>query len=107
MCYAKVNQQADRLAKGETVGALKLQQVADALRTDILDGVYEKRMLLPTEQLLCQRFHVSRQTVRQALSVLASEGMIERRQGSGSHILQTKEAPNTPRRTVAVITTYI
>lgn len=87
--------------------APKYQQVADALRADILDGVYQKRMLLPTEQLLCQRFHVSRQTVRQALSVLATEGMIERRQGSGSHILQSKEAANAPRRTVAVITTYI
>lgn len=87
--------------------APKYQQVADALRADILDGVYEKRMLLPTEQLLCQRFRVSRQTVRQALSVLASEGMIERRQGSGSHILQTRESLNAPRRTVAVITTYI
>lgn len=87
--------------------APKYQQVADALRADILDGVYQKRMLLPTEQLLCQRFSVSRQTVRQALSVLASEGMIERRQGSGSHILQTRETLNAPRRTVAVITTYI
>lgn len=87
--------------------APKYQQVADALRSDILDGVYQKRMLLPTEQLLCQRFSVSRQTVRQALSVLAAEGMIERRQGSGSHILQNKEPSNAPRRTVAVITTYI
>lgn len=87
--------------------AHKYKQVADALRADILDGVYQKRMLLPTEQLLCQRFNVSRQTVRQALSVLASEGMIERRQGSGSHILPVRENLNAPRRTVAVITTYI
>ena len=44
--------------------APKYQMVADSLRTDILDGVYQKRMLLPTEQLLCQQFQVSRQTVR-------------------------------------------
>ena len=36
--------------------APKYQMVADSLRTDILDGVYQKRMLLPTEQLLCQQF---------------------------------------------------
>ena len=54
--------------------APKYQQVADTLRADILDGVYQKRMLLPTEQLLCQQFQVSRQTVRQALAELVSEG---------------------------------
>ena len=51
---------------------------------------------LPTEQLLCQQFNVSRQTVRQALSLLASEGLIERRQGSGSHILPAPRSSNTP-----------
>ena len=87
--------------------APKYQMVADALRTDILDGVYQKRMLLPTEQLLCQQFQVSRQTVRQALALLASEGLIERRQGSGSHIRDLSKPAPMPRRSVAVVTTYI
>ena len=87
--------------------APKYQMVADALRADILDGVYQKRMLLPTEQLLCQQFQVSRQTVRQALSLLASEGLIERRQGSGSHIRDLSKPAPVPRRSIAVITTYI
>ena len=85
----------------------KYQMVADSLRTDILDGVYQKRMLLPTEQLLCQQFQVSRQTVRQALALLASEGLIERRQGSGSHIRDLSKPLPLPRRSVAVVTTYI
>ena len=87
--------------------APKYQQVADTLRADILDGVYQKRMLLPTEQLLCQQFQVSRQTVRQALAVLVSEGLIERRQGSGSHIRDLSKPAPLPRRSVAVVTTYI
>ncbi len=87
--------------------APKYQMVADSLRADILDGVYQKRMLLPTEQLLCQQFQVSRQTVRQALSLLASEGLIERRQGSGSHIRDLSKPPPLPRRSIAVVTTYI
>lgn len=33
-----------------------------------------------------QRYKVSRQTVRQALSVLEQEGLIEKRQGSGCYI---------------------
>ena len=82
----------------------KYQTVADTLRAAIQSGLYEDTMLLPTEQALCQQFQVSRQTVRQALSLLAAEGLIERRQGSGSHILDQ----GTPRRrTVAVVITYI
>lgn len=87
--------------------APKYQMVADTLRSDILDGMYQKRMLLPTEQLLCQQFQVSRQTVRQALALLASEGLIERRQGSGSHIRDLLKPAPMPRRSIAVITTYI
>lgn len=102
--YAKAGK---LLGKGDEIMPHKYRQVADTLRSDILDGVYQKRMLLPTEQVLCQQFGVSRQTVRQALSLLAAEGLIERRQGSGSHILQQKEPGSAPRRTVAVVTTYI
>ncbi len=40
---------------------------------------------LPTEAALCQMYHVSRQTVRKALSVLEEEHLIQKRQGSGSY----------------------
>ena len=36
--------------------------------------------------VLCIRYHVSRQTVRQALNLLTQEGLIEKRHGSGSYI---------------------
>lgn len=83
----------------------KYQSVADELRADIQKGTYEK--MLPTEQALCARFRVSRQTVRQALSLLESERLIERRQGSGSHIRRQKEPPAHRRFSIAVVTTYI
>lgn len=40
---------------------------------------------LPTEAALCRKYGVSRQTVRKALSVLESQHLIEKRQGSGSY----------------------
>lgn len=43
-------------------------------------GVYR----LPSEDSLAMQYGVSRQTVRQALSILESEGLIEKRKGSGS-----------------------
>ena len=41
---------------------------------------------LPTEASLADRYKVSRQTVRQALSLLEKKGLIEKRQGSGTYI---------------------
>lgn len=87
--------------------ALKYQMVAQSLRQAILDGTYRDTMLLPTEQALCESFQVSRQTVRQALSLLASEGLIQRRQGSGSHIRDLSLPEPMPHRSIAVVTTYI
>ena len=75
----------------------KYQLVAGTLREEIRSGRYRDTMLLPTEYELCSQFHMSRQTVRQALSLLASEGLIERRQGSGSHILATPSPAASPR----------
>ena len=42
-------------------------QVARALRKEIVDGVYPVGSQLPTEHQLCERFSVSRYTVREAL----------------------------------------
>ena len=83
----------------------KYQMVAEALRKGILDGTYEKT--LPTELALCAQFQVSRQTVRQALSLLEAEQLIDRKQGSGSHIRQQQENAPRPHRSIAVVTTYI
>ncbi len=84
----------------------KYQLVAENLRTQITAGAYADRML-PTEQALCQQFQVSRQTVRQALSLLVAEGLIERRQGSGSRVREQPRLEELPRRSIAVVTTYI
>ena len=83
----------------------KYQTVAEALRAGIQDGRYQKT--LPTEQSLCTQFQVSRQTVRQALSLLEAEHLIDRRQGSGSHIRERREASPSQRLSIAVVTTYI
>lgn len=83
----------------------KYQQVAEALRAGIREGRFPKT--LPTEQALCAQFQVSRQTVRQALSLLEAERLIDRRQGSGSHVREQKEPEIGRRLSIAVVTTYI
>ena len=41
---------------------------------------------MESENTLSEQFGYSRQTVRQSLSVLEQEGLIERRRGSGTYI---------------------
>lgn len=85
--------------------AIKYIQLAAVLRTNIREGVYGAEGRLPTEMQLAAQHNVSRQTVRQALALLASEGLIEKRQGSGSHILDsTAQAAGN---NIAVVTSYV
>lgn len=57
------------------------------LHDEIVRGAFEPGDPLPTEQALCEQFGVSRITVRRALADLADEGLIERRHGVGTFVL--------------------
>ncbi len=65
-------------------------QVESVLREKIISGAYPVGEQLPTESELIEQFSVSRITIRQALSTLSDEGLIERRQGSGTFVSQRK-----------------
>lgn len=85
--------------------AAKYLQIANDLQDDIYQGKYSESGYLPTEMDISAKYNVSRQTVRHALSILVHNGMIERKQGSGSRIIQQKR--NSQTKTIAVVTTYI
>lgn len=86
----------------------KYQTIAEEISLHIRAGKYADAQTLPTEMELVEEYRVSRQTVRQALSVLVGNGLIEKRQGSGSYIRRgPAERPALPGRSIAVITTYI
>ena len=57
--------------------------VAAALRTQLIAGDIPPGTKLPTEVILTDRFNVSRTVVREALAVLAADGLVEARQGAG------------------------
>jgi GntR family transcriptional regulator len=64
------------------------RQVADMLRHQIHAGAYEDG--LPAEQELASEFFVSRNAVREALTALKAEGLIERGPKVGTHVAQRK-----------------
>lgn len=69
-------------------GIPRHEQVSNWLRSRIEEGVYAPDGQLPSEKELCERFQVSRITVRRALQTLENEGFIYRRQGLGSFASQ-------------------
>ena len=66
------------------------QRIADHLQARIEAGEIEAGSMLPSERALCQEYAVSRMTLRQACGLLAQEGLIERRRGSGTFVSPKK-----------------
>lgn len=61
-------------------------QIADLLRQRIARGAWSAGTKLPSNEALMREFAVSRVTVRQAVDMLARNGLIEARQGAGTFV---------------------
>ena len=61
-------------------------QVAELIKGKIDSGEWPRGTRLPSEPELTEMFHVSRSTIRQAISVLAKDGLVIRKQGSGTYV---------------------
>lgn len=83
----------------------KYQKLADALRAELTKIAQSGGDKLPTEHELAAKYSISRQTVRHALMLLEQDGLILRKQGSGSYI--TDKCRPSDSRQIAVITTFL
>jgi GntR family transcriptional regulator len=63
-------------------------QISELLQREIAAGLYAQGDRLPPEAELANKLGVAVGTLRKALSELASRGLLERRQGSGTYIKQ-------------------
>lgn len=68
----------------------RYQIIADDLMADIAAERFAVGSMLPTEMELCQRYDVSRYTVREALRQLRELGMVAMRRGSGTRVLSAR-----------------
>ncbi|PLC55847.1 GntR family transcriptional regulator [Pollutimonas nitritireducens] len=65
-------------------------RVTHILESQIRSGAYPVNARLPTEQFMTKEYGVSRTVIREAISRLKSEGLVETRQGSGTVVLDPK-----------------
>ena len=70
--------------------APRYQQLTELLAREIREGRYPVGSLLPPEPQLCQRFAVSRHTVREAVRLLCDQGLVSRHQGVGTKVRATQ-----------------
>ncbi len=72
-------------------------QIAEQIRTSILSGEFAPGDKLPPERELAEMFGVSRPSVREALNVLASSGLVMSYQGGGTVVMSLVEmSSNNP-----------
>lgn len=82
------------MTKGEAPPPLQLavktpaaEEIAQHLVVLIRDGIIPAGTKLPTEHHLSRQFGVSRTVVREAISRLKADGLVESRQGSGVSVI--------------------
>ncbi|NEE02737.1 GntR family transcriptional regulator [Phytoactinopolyspora halotolerans] len=78
MAVGEVNNSTPKVAR--------FRALADQIRQEITNGRWHVGGRLPTEQELARTHAVSLNTVRRAISVLATENLVVRRQGSGTYV---------------------
>lgn len=76
-----------RVQGAAAAGDHRYLQVARTLRKEIVDGIYPVGSQLPTEHELCQRFAVSRYTVREALRRLRDDNLVASRPRAGTLVV--------------------
>ena len=85
---------------------LKYDQITEELRGMILSGQIQAGEKLPSENVLSERYQVSRHTVRKALAILENAGYVYALHGKGTFCselaIHTKTSKN-----IAVVTTYL
>lgn len=85
----------------------KYEAVISWVLDEVQNGTLTYGDKLPAEKVLMERFRVSRQTVRRALELLAEDGIVEGRRGSGTYIAVNRRRNPAKEIRVAVMLTYV
>ncbi len=82
------------------------RQIRQDLESQMLSGKLPLGAQVPTEQLLCEQYGVSRITARRALEDLRKSGIIERIPGRGSFVRELPAGAMEEATEIAVLTSF-
>ncbi|MBT2758831.1 GntR family transcriptional regulator [Mesobacillus foraminis] len=68
---------------------VKYQKISNEIRKRIADGYYSSDQPIPDEITLAKEFGCSRMTMKRALDILVSEGVLFRKRGHGTFIIKS------------------
>ena len=83
------------------------KQIAEQIRSAILDGRLQVDQRLPTEEELAAQFSVSRPTIREALKRLAAQNLVRSKRGPSGGTFITRPTESELRTTLANATTLM
>jgi len=81
--------------------------IAEWMKTNIENNNFKHGEKLISENQICEKFSISRQTARQAISTLEQDGLVVRKQGSGTYINHQSKIKKNFSHNIGVITTYL
>ena len=82
----------------------KYQEIANWLKENIRTGAFKSGDKLISEPSLCEKFGISRQTARSAFAILEKEGLVVKRQGSGTYV--NSFIAGAGRKKIGILMTY-
>lgn len=81
--------------------------VAEWMKQNIYNNTFKAGEKLISENQLCDKFSISRQTARQAIAVLEKEGLVIKKQGSGTYVNHITSENKVQSKTIGLVTTYL
>ncbi len=82
-------------------------ELVNWIQEQVESGKFLPGQKMHSENELKEMFRLSRQTVRHAISVLENEGVLVRRQGSGTYINDRRQVNLKNKTRISVVTTYV
>ncbi len=81
--------------------------MSEWIKQKIYNNTFKAGEKLISENQLCEKFSISRQTARQAIAVLEKEGLVLKKQGSGTYVNPIFTETKTISKNIGLVTTYL